>query len=205
MGICTTQMGPKLCQTAPRQQLWTIVSHDQRREILGPFLYRLGTMEPRCPMHHLNLVCLICSQCWEFHSAKGILNKAFLWFSLKSSNLRELIWTCMWVWLSEADFMGQMVMIHWVIGFHPVLIAPGPSQKIVEVSRKSYFPPPFSRLEFVCECLTSFEVSFTASGALIQTTWRAASGYGPLQKGHALIDCCRMGNGASRWKKSTNR
>jgi hypothetical protein len=175
------------------------VSHDQRREILDPFLYRLRTMEPRCLMHYLNLVCLICSQCWDFHSAKGILNKIFLWFSLKSSNLRELIWTCMWVWLSEADFIGQMVMIHWVIGFHPVLIAPGPSQKNRGgFPKKNYFPPTFSRLEFVCECLTSFEASFTASGALIQTTWRAASSYGPLQGGHAPIGWSRMGNGVSR-------
>lgn len=47
---------------------------------------------------------------------------------------------------------------------------------------KSSFLHHSTEWNLVCKCLTSFEASFTVSGALIQTTWRPASGYGLLQK-----------------------
>lgn len=31
--ICISQMGPKLCQTASHQQLWTMASHDRGRNV----------------------------------------------------------------------------------------------------------------------------------------------------------------------------
>lgn len=73
---------------------------------------------------------------------------------------------------------------------------------------KSSFLHHSTEWNLVCKCLTSFEASFTVSGALIQTTWRPASGYGLLQKKKkkhlAPIGWFRMGNGVSWWKKITN-
>lgn len=114
-------------------------------------------------------------------------NKTFVWllfFSLckKKTNQQSLSWL-RFAWGCDRagrDFMGRCPMIHWVIGFRPVLIAGGPEPKKSWRIPESSFLHHSAEWNLVCKCLTSFEASFTVLGALIQTTWRPASGYGPV-------------------------
>lgn len=125
-----------------------------------------------------------------------------LWKKDQSAEF-ELIWVWMRVWQSSERFHGTLPHDSLSYWFPPCF------NRCRTWAKKSWRIPESSFLHhsaewnLVCKCLTSFEASFTVSGALIQTTWRPASGYGPLQK-NIPIGCFRMGNGVSRWKKITN-
>lgn len=77
----------------------------------------------------------------------GVENKTFVPFLLffltlgKKTNQQSLSWFGFACGCDRAvrDFMGRCPMIHWVIGFRPVLIAAGPGPKNLEGFRRACF------------------------------------------------------------------
>lgn len=80
------------------------------------------------------------------------------------------------------DFMGRCHMIHWVIGFRPVLIAGRPEPKNLEGFLRVLFSAVQQNGIWSASASRHSRRPSQFLGALIQTTWRPASGYGPFTK-----------------------
>lgn len=157
--------------------------------------------------------CLFCSSDESSVKKSRDKNKTFVWFLLFSlwkkdlSTEFKLIWFCMRVWQISERFHGTLPHDSLSYWFPPCFNRWRAWAKKSRRIPESSFLHHSAEWNLVCKCLTSFEASFTVSGALIQTTWWPASGYGPLQKkreGHFPIGCSGMGNGVYWWKKITN-
>lgn len=146
-------MGPKLCQTASHQLLWTMASHDHRRYVESYSVLSWHNMVKLCIIRKLTL----CQNRGErvpfslkaskvLFNKTGEKNKTFVRFLLffhfgkktnqQSSSWFEFAWGCD---RAVRDFMGRCPMIHWVIGFRPILIAGGPEPKNLGGFRRALF------------------------------------------------------------------
>lgn len=90
--------------------------------------------------------CLFCSKCWKFCSINRRNEQDFCPISFffhfgKKTNQQSSSWFG-FAWGCDRavrDFMGRCPMIHWVIGFRPVLIAGGPEPKNLGGFRRALF------------------------------------------------------------------
>lgn len=150
-------MGPKLCQTASHQLLWTMASHDRRRYVESYSVLPWHNMVKRCIIRKPALCqnggnwqgergWLFRSTCWKFRLIKQekrtrLLSSFFFFHFGKKTNQQSSSWFGFARGCDRAvrDFMGRCPMIHWVIGFRPVLIAGGPEPKNLGGFRRALF------------------------------------------------------------------
>lgn len=154
-------MGPKLCQTASHQLLWTMASHDHRRYVESYSVLPWHNVVKRCIIGEHTL-CQKMGRRWRKKGRQGRdvpfllkLSKfcsvsrrkeqdfCLFFFHLrkKMTNQQSLSWFGFARGCDRAvkDFMGHCPMIHWVIGFRPVLIADVPEPKNLGGFRRVLF------------------------------------------------------------------
>lgn len=142
-------MGPKLCQTASHQQLWTMASHDQRRYVECYSVLPWHSVVRRCiirknyfaKMEVTNrerggrgesaFLVTTAETSVQYMGRKKYFCLMYSLFHLRKKRLISPSWFG-FAWGCDRtvrNFMGHCFMIHWVIGFRPVLIVGEPEPK----------------------------------------------------------------------------